>query len=318
MKSFKTIFVLLSIIALLLGCSGNNRNNNLSIEDVIERDTTSKFNAYNNYYLGIPQADNIKTALQDSCVALKDTYKHTQRNACRIVSILSLNVHSDADIVELCRYLNVGTGHDYFSVSEFMRFNEYEVESLAKDLRDKRIAPSLYIDQDLESYYRTSVIIPIDENGTLSEYKGWFKLDSFNDTTYSITCVFNELFSVGDELEYRPRFNALARAISKKLQKDYSIENRGKAMNSYIWNIGKYEIELWPLESPTYNGYTQSSRYVDYEYIITYTDKKIEKRKNAVEARKRAEQKAKEQARLDSIKQVEQYNLREKQKANHL
>lgn len=186
------------------------------------------------------------------------------------------------------------------------------------DILHFKTTPSYYIDTQIDSYYTTSLVIPIDDKGTLGEYAGWIRLDSFQDTTYMITCVFLDRFydSYERDKEMPKRYNSLANAINEKMNKSYLKDYNVSGQEGRAWWQGKYKIELFYREH--FVGPIMNKHY-EYEYIIRYTDKKIEKQALAAETKRKQRILEEEQAKANSVRQIEQEQLRKKRDSkNHL
>lgn len=155
----------------------------------------------------------------------------------------------------------------------------------------------------LSSTFETSAVLQVDATGTLDEFEGWVSFASHQDTTYMITCVFIDKYITSDAMNRR--YNGLSFAIDKKMNKHYTDGRDGR-----VWSYGNYRIELCCRQHRF--GY----KYI-YEYIIRYIDVKLEKK--ALEEKEAREQvrKAQEQARRDSLYQIEQEKLRNKMDAAH-
>lgn len=181
-----------------------------------------------------------------------------------------------------------------------------------------KTTPRYYIDTQIDSYYNTSLVIPIDDKGTLGEYAGWFRFDSFQDTTYMVTCVFIDRFysSYERDREMPKRYNSLAKAINEKMNKGYLKDFNVSGQEGCAWWQGKYKIELFYQDH--FVGPIMDKHY-EYEYIIKYIDKKREKLYLAAEKSRKQRILNEEQAKRDSMRQLEQEQLRKKIDAeNHL
>ena len=167
---------------------------------------------------------------------------------------------------------------------------------------------SRFLDYYLENSYRGDIIIDFNNDGK-REYKavtGWYSYQTFKDTVYSVTCVFD-----GDNIkpeEISDYITGFQNVLIKKygnpnVSKPYFGDNleicvflpdtTGKANDDLYWNLykpvkhlglkvvdssfwmkGRYEIQLFINESNRYHS-EYGTEYGNYEFIIRYVDNKF-------------------------------------------
>lgn len=306
MKRLKQILVL--VVAVLGVMSCNLRPVKCDGLNAIINDTSESMTVYNGLKLGITsQEEDLIIKNDTSSYSLNRTGLYRYRQVKSVEKYRNSSELSKFILTELMGFNEndfLMSGFSYFERRYWNRIQDYK-----KELKEEPPFNSKLLDYYLEDSYRGDIIIDFNNNDGEREYKaitGWYSYQTFKDTVYSVTCVFDEDNIKPEEIsDYMTGFqNVLIKKYGDpNVSKPYFGDNleicvflpdtTGKANDDLYWDLykpvkhlglkildssfwmkGKYEIQLFINESNRYHS-EYGTEYGNYEFIIRYVDNKF-------------------------------------------
>lgn len=296
----------------LLGVSScNHCKSEYDRTNEILNDSSQTITVYNGLKLGITKQEEELIIKNDSSSYLfSKAYRYKFR---KIKALESSSSDKELSKIILTEFLGVDTydalyGNDPYSNNIYKFYEKIyknDIKYYKKELREEPSFGKCLLDYYLDDSYRGEIIIDFNEH-EFEKIVGWYSYQTYNDTVYSVTCMFDVM--VTDPQEISKYTDGFKRTLIKKYGSPNELKPYfGEALeicsflpdttgnsnydllwriyepvrsypeinitNSIFWKKGRYEVQLYINETNQY--YAETTKIYNYEFIIRYVDNKF-------------------------------------------